>query len=293
MTTPLIPKAFIWRRTHSLLGLWLVIFLFQHLLTNSQAALFFGDDGHGFIHSVNAFHNLPYLPVIEILVLVIPFAIHGLWGIKYLFTAKMNSFDTDGSKPSLPEYGRNQAYSWQRITSWILLFGITAHVIHMRFLEFPVEASQNGQRYYLVKLTEDEGLNTVSQRLGVEIYSPDKIESVFNGKRDQEEQVFALKQRAIKAGEVIAISKDFGTAELLMVRDTFKKPIMMLLYTILVIVSCYHGFNGLWTFMNKWGVTISHHSQKKMLRLSQFLMFFTLFLGLAAIWCTYWINLRN
>lgn len=37
---PPLPSAFIWRRAHSLTGLWLVLFLIEHLLTNSQAALF-------------------------------------------------------------------------------------------------------------------------------------------------------------------------------------------------------------------------------------------------------------
>lgn len=61
-----IPKAFIWRRLHSLMGLWLVLFLIEHLLTNSQAALWLGDNGRGFVNMVNAIHNLPYLEVIEL-----------------------------------------------------------------------------------------------------------------------------------------------------------------------------------------------------------------------------------
>ena len=73
MTTPTstalaIPKAFLWRRLHSIAGLWLVIFIISHLFTNSQAALLIGDDGQGFINAVNAIHNLPYLPLIEIAV---------------------------------------------------------------------------------------------------------------------------------------------------------------------------------------------------------------------------------
>ena len=67
-----LPRAFIWRRLHSLAGLWLVIYIIDHLLINSQAALLLGNDGRGFIHSVNAIHNLPYLSVIEILVLGVP-----------------------------------------------------------------------------------------------------------------------------------------------------------------------------------------------------------------------------
>ena len=98
---PPIPRAYIWRRVHSLFGLWLAIFLLEHLLTNSQAALFFGDSGHGFIYFVNILKNLPYLPVIEVTLLGIPILMHGIWGVKYILQGKANSFKSDGSKPSL------------------------------------------------------------------------------------------------------------------------------------------------------------------------------------------------
>ena len=125
---PPIPNAFLWRRAHSLTGLWLVIFLIEHLLTNSQAALWIGDNGLGFIQAVNSLKELPHLQAIEIFLLGVPLLVHGLWGVKYLMTSKMNSFASDGSSPSLPQYPRNRAYTWQRITSWILLVGIAAHV---------------------------------------------------------------------------------------------------------------------------------------------------------------------
>src|SRR4051812_29543012 len=114
---PSIPKAFIWRRVHSLAGLWFVLFLIEHLLTNSQAALFIGDNGSGFVEAVNFIKSLPYLPVIEIFLLGVPFLVHAIWGVKYLLTSKFNSFPADGSTPSLPQYPRNQAFTWQRITS--------------------------------------------------------------------------------------------------------------------------------------------------------------------------------
>ncbi len=77
---PPIPREFIWRRAHSLTGIWLVLFLIEHLFTNSQAALYIGDDGLGFVSSVNWLKNLPYLQVIEIFLLGVPFLIHGIWG---------------------------------------------------------------------------------------------------------------------------------------------------------------------------------------------------------------------
>src|SRR5258708_7890118 len=132
-----LPSAFIWRRLQSFMGLWLVLFLIEHLFTNSQAALFFGDDGNGFVRAVNALKNLPYLSVIEVTLIGVPFLVHGGWGIYYLFTSKSNSWGNDGTRPYLPEYPRNHAYTWQRITSWILLIGIIAHVVDMRFIHYP------------------------------------------------------------------------------------------------------------------------------------------------------------
>lgn len=305
---PLIPKAFIFRRLHSLTGLFLVFFLIEHLFVNSQAALLFGEDGFGFIKSVNGIHNFPYLRIIEVVLLGIPFLIHGGFGIHYLVTGKYNSFSSDGSKPALGQYPRNQAYTWQRITSWILLFAIIGHVVQMRFLEDPASAQKGTQHYYMVRLDRDSGLETLSQRIGFEIFDQRKIQEQkaskdFLSKTDNaavlaqeksEHQIWvqALEQRSLNEGQIIAVAKDFGTAELLMVRETFKSPFMIALYTLFVLSACFHGFNGLWTFMISWGVTLTENSQKWMRKIASGLMVLITFFGFAAIWGTYWINLK-
>jgi len=330
------PRAFFWRRLHSLLGLWLVIFLIEHLLTNSQAALFIGDDGQGFIHAVNFLHSLPYLPVIETVLLGGPIVFHAVWGIKYIFTAKANSGKSDGSKPSLGEYTRNRAYTWQRISSWVLIVGIIIHVVQMRFVNFPATADKDGEHYFMVRVTLDEGLYTVADRLGVELYDQVRINDAKKGlsqrrfsseakrievneatlgllwspegvaynseqaKRLQQQQrgqqqlewVNALEQRPLRGGDVIAVSNEFGKAVLLMVRDTFKIPYMIVLYSVFVILAVFHAFNGLWTFLITWGLILTQASQIIMRRLSLGLMLLLGSLGLAAAWMTYWINLR-
>lgn len=277
-----IPQAFVWRRLHSIFGLWLVIFLMEHLFVNSQAALFLGDDGRNFISSANSLESLPYLQVVELLLLGLPIFVHAIWGIKYLLTAKYNSFGNDEKSPYLPEYSRNHAYTWQRITAWVLIIGIIAHVIHMRFIERPLMTEQGSQSYYSVKVSQDEGLPSLAKRLDVQLYDKNKRDNVEN-----------LKTYSLKPGEVLAVASNFGTAELLMVRDTFKKPIMLVLYTLFVFAACYHAFNGLWTFLIKWGVTLSQRSQHWMLKVAVGLMVLIGFLGLAAIWLTYWINLKQ
>lgn len=285
-----LPEAFVWRRLHSLTGLWLVVFLIGHLLTNSQAALFFGDDGGGFIHSVNSIHELPYLPLIEILVLGVPIAIHTVWGIKRVRSAEYNSFGSDGAKPLL-KYPRNRAFTWQRITSWLLVVGIIAHIIHMRFVEYPLTAEKGAEHAYMVRVSSDEGLHTLAKRLDVKLYNQSQIEELKRSENHPWMQ--ALTYRPLKENEVMAVADNFGTAELLMVRDTFKMPVMIVLYTLLVLATCFHAFNGLWTVMITWGVSLSQYSQRWMRRLTTGLMILVGFLGLSAVWLTYWINLKH
>ncbi len=309
-----LPQAFIWRRLHSLTGVWLVAFVVMHLLTNSQAALFFGDDGQGFIRSVNSIHEMPYLPLIEIAVLVFPILIHLAWGIKYLRSAKYNSFGNTGKTPYLPQYPRNHAYTWQRITAWLLVVGIIAHVVQMRFIEYPTTTFKNGEHFYLVKVTQDGGLYTLSDRLDVTLYDKQQIASIIAPplpatseaeKTDVRRMLDAqaqhqeinwrdlLQKYAVKDNEVIAVAKSFGAAELLMVRDTFKMPFMLVLYTLLVLATCFHAFNGLWTFMISWGVTLTERSQRLMRCVATTFMVVVSVMGLAAVWLTYWVNLKQ
>lgn len=303
-----IPQEFLWRRLHSLTGLFFALFLIEHLLVNSQAALFLGDDGQGFINAVNSIHNFPYLPLVEIFLLGVPILIHMAWGIKYLQTSHPNSFRHNGAEPYLPEYPRNKAYTWQRITSWILLFGVIAHVIHMRFIEEPIAVKVGTHEYYLVRLQKDEGLQTLAARLGVTLLDKNAIEAeqakygqvdaqshTVEGQllEQHQKRATALQHRALADNQIIAESPDFGTAELLIVREIFKMPLMIALYTLFVLSASFHGFNGLWTFMIKWGVTLTVRSQELMLKVSTFLMVLVAFMGLAAIWGTYWLNLKQ
>lgn len=326
-------RPFAWRRIHSLFGFWIVIFLVEHMLTNSQAALLIGDNGDGFIRAVNFLKNLPYLHVIEIVLLGVPILYHMVWGIRYLFTSKMNSLPSTGEKPSLKKYGRNHAYSWQRITSWILLIGIIAHVGYMRFYMYPVSVDTGTDSAYFVRITMDPGLYTVSDRLGVKLYnkeaiaevkrhveshalelkalskdaekiqdnpppyvyqkSIDKLLSHYQNLEDQQAYLQGLEKRSISGNEVIAEAGDFGTATLLIVRDSFKSLFKSILYTIFVLAAVFHGFNGLWTFMVTWGIVLKMRSQSRAVNYCTAIMIVVGFLGLASVWGTYYLNLRN
>ncbi len=332
------PKAFIWRRIHSLMGLWIVLFLIEHLLTNSQAALWLGGNGQGFVDMVNAIHNLPYLEVIEITLIGVPILIHAIWGVKYLLTGKFNSNRSDGSTPYLP-LKRNRAYTWQRITSWILLIGIILHVTKFRFLEYPEKVHVGDQTVYLVNISMDNGLYTLADCLNVALFNADAVtkeRAALNArgkeqtllevaKRMEKEKfnpwtgpvaqeystqkalvlgsaqnyqahvnfVQTLEKEKLSPGHVIACAKEFGTASLLAVRNTFKNPIYIVLYTIFVIAACFHACNGFWTFLITWGWVLKMVAQRAWVTVSVVFMAILLFLGLIAVWGTYWINLRT
>lgn len=311
--------------------------MIEHLLTNSQAALWLGDNGQGFINMVNLLHNLPYLQVIELSLIGIPILIHGAWGIKYLFTSKSNSGSTDGSAPHIP-LQRNRAYTWQRITSWILLFAIIGHVAKFRFLEYPEKIHVGGETVFLIKISMDDGLYTLADRLDVKLYDNAQIAmekkelenrnseiALIEAAQGMKEEkidpwigpvaqdynnqkaiiltsaqnyqakvtlVQALEKENLSSGDVVAVAEEFGTASLLAVRNTFKNPIYIGLYTIFVIAACFHACNGFWTFLITWGWVLKMAAQRAWVTVSVVLMALLLFLGLAAVWGTYWINLR-
>lgn len=328
---PVVPRPFVLRRLHSITGLMLTIFIVEHLLTNSQAALWVGEDGLGFVRLVNTIHELPFLQAIEWMLIGIPFAIHGFLGIKVALQSRFKSRCTDGSQPSLPQYARNQAYTWQRITSWILLVGVIAHVAHMRFIRQPEAILNGASANYLVKLTVDPGLYTVSDRLQVALFNPDQIQqerqlltqeqqslnvailaenppfsggntspaaSIATRVETQHLESFrryvqTLSSYQLEPDQVVGVANNFGTALLLVVRDTMKVGWICALYTLLVLAGTFHAFNGLWIFLIHWGVVLSARSQRVMAHLCNGLAVLFAFLGLAAVWGTYWINLKS
>jgi succinate dehydrogenase / fumarate reductase cytochrome b subunit len=251
-----ISSKFIWRRIHSLMGLFIVFYLIIHLVVNSQAAVWLGENGEGFVRLVNLLESLPFLHVIEITLIGLPIAVHMAWGIIRALTAKTNSSKTDGSSASL-KYGRNISFSFQRYTAWILVFGIIGHVAHMRFLERP--KYENGQ--FVIEVSSDSSLEILSKKLDFQLVEKDS--------------------------KLLAQSKEPGKAILLMVREIFKSPIWAVLYSIFVIVASFHAFNGVWTALITWGFLLSYRSQKAFIPICWMGVALMMFLGLMAIWGTY------
>jgi succinate dehydrogenase / fumarate reductase cytochrome b subunit len=325
-----IPRSFVLRRLHSLTGLLLTIYIAQHLLIYSQAALWVGEDGASFVRMVNFIHHLPFIQVFEWLFVGIPLIVHGILGVRLALQSSFKSFRTDGSKPSLPQYARNQAYTWQRITSWILLIGIAAYALQMQVLRQPEAVTNGVSTSYVVRISEDPGINTVADRLRVALYNADQInqerqiltqrqqsanvsilgEELLEGTQapngtpniaaQVEAQHLASFQQYVKTlssynlapNQFVAVCGDYGTALLLAVRDILKSISTCVLYTILVLAASFHAFNGLWVFLIHWGVVLSAKSQRWMAHFCMGLSVLFALLGLAAVWGTYWLNLR-
>ncbi len=314
------PKAFVRKRLHSITGLFLIAFLLEHLLTNSQAALWIGDDGVGFVEAVNWIHSLPYLQVIEFGLLFVPFAIHGVWGIASIWEAKYNSRGSDGSVPNFPTYTRNRAFTWQRITAGILLLGVVAHVIDMRFIRYPQESGRGLSKLYAVTTEPDTGLIAVAERLQVLVVTPENKQeiihrmshrmngldtsppySIFNTlpevqtieERKEEANLGFIERLNPTPYTWFIVSDSFGKAVLFSVRDVFRSPMMCVLYTIFVLATVYHAGNGLWTAMITWGVSVNESSRCFFRALSYLLILTLMIFGLSSIWLTYFVTLSK
>ena len=303
------------------MGIWIALYLIEHLFTNSQLGWIIGNSNNGFVRSVNWFGTLPYLPIIEIVLLGIPISYHMIWGIIYMFRSKYHMISTSGKSPSLSKEGGNRRFAWQRWTAWILVVGLFLHVAQMRFIDHPHSVNVGSGTEYLVKLDFDKGLYKVTESLNFKILDKEAIKRSQNQERDwiqsdsvekaddysdkvqesvvkrqlakeHQELAYSLAAFNLKADQVVAMSSEFGVAILLVVRDTFKHPLWCILYTLFVLAACFHAYNGLWTFLISWGVILTKRSQVVTMRLCIGLMVFISFLGLSSIWLTYWVNLR-
>jgi succinate dehydrogenase / fumarate reductase, cytochrome b subunit len=315
-----LPKAFLFRRLHSIAGLFFILFLCEHMLTNSESALLIGEQGASFIRAVNFLHSLPYLNIIEIFLLAVPIAIHAILGLIYFFEARFNSFATDGSAPALTGYLRNHAFTWQRITALIIVVGVIVHVLSMRFLQSPQEIESSPQAKFAVNVTADGGLITLAPRFNVTLITPQSQAPLLAFLEKREKMVDRKINRAVTPSLIAAenlqkerisatrtfitnlhpteiswtaICEDFGTATLLIVRDNFRIPWVCAVYTIFVLAAAFHASYGLWTFSISWGVTLNEAGRRVVRGIGVVLGLALLAGGLASIWLTYWVTLNS
>lgn len=114
-------REFLWRRLHSLLGIIPVgLFLTMHLLINFTAT--------GGAESYNAatanMEKIPFLILVEWIVIYIPLMFHAFYGVFIAFTATPNTgrFSTY----------RNWMFSLQRFTGVFLVIFIAWHIFQTR-----------------------------------------------------------------------------------------------------------------------------------------------------------------
>ncbi|MEO7717075.1 MAG: succinate dehydrogenase [Capsulimonas sp.] len=108
---------YLWHKLHSLSGIVPIgIFLMQHLIANSYALR-----GPGAFETVvKVFGYLPFVAILEIIIIYIPILYHGIYGI---FIAAHGS-----SNLGSYSYGRNWMYFLQRVSGVIAFFYIGFHV---------------------------------------------------------------------------------------------------------------------------------------------------------------------
>jgi succinate dehydrogenase / fumarate reductase cytochrome b subunit len=110
-------RAFLMRKLHSLTGVVPVGgFMVFHLWTNARAL----KGQESFDEAVRGIHDLPYLPVLEIGLILLPLAFHALYGVKLALEARTNV--------SRYPYNRNWMFVAQRVTGLVALVFIVWHL---------------------------------------------------------------------------------------------------------------------------------------------------------------------
>ncbi len=266
-------SSFLFKRLHSLFGLTLTLFLVEHLWTNAQSVTTI--NGKGFVQAVNWLHSLPFLGVIEILTLLIPFLIHIIWGILYTRKAKVNLLSKNLEKPTLRSFGKNWAFFLQRFSAILLIVGVAWHVYDMRFARYPI---QQGEKYYVHVDAEfpSENIENVAGHQMQEQALHGVVETAWGASTWE-------KEKSSLSDSIIA-TNSFGQAVLLNVQDSLRNQGVAILYTLFVLLTVFHAFNGLWTFCFSWGVIETEKTANRVRALTIVLMILVGILGLIAVW---------
>lgn len=125
-------KEFYWRRLHSLLGLIPVgLFLTMHLLINFQAT----KGVEAFNNASGLMEKIPFLLIVEWVVIYIPLMFHAFYGVYIAFTAKSN----------LKRFGttRNWFFMLQRLSGIFLVIFIAWHIWQTRLQKALADAEVN------------------------------------------------------------------------------------------------------------------------------------------------------
>lgn len=123
-------QEFYWRRLHSLLGLIPIgLFLTVHLFINFSAT----KGAETFNKFSEGMESMPFLGIIEWVVIYIPLLFHAIYGVYIAFTAK----------PNLNRFGttRNWFFVFQRFTGIFLVIFIAWHIWQTRLQKTIADAT--------------------------------------------------------------------------------------------------------------------------------------------------------
>lgn len=114
-------RPFVWRKLHSLTGVVPVgVFLLFHLWTNAQAL----QGKQAFDEAVAEINRLPYLVLIEVLLIAVPLLLHAAIGLKITLMARSNV--------SRYPTTRNWMYLLQRLSGVVTLAFVAYHLYALR-----------------------------------------------------------------------------------------------------------------------------------------------------------------
>ena len=126
LTLPLLGGRyhFLLRRLHSLTGIVFGGYLVVHLVVNATLA----QRGGIYQAQVDKIHHLPWLPVIEWMLIFLPILYHAVYGTWIIFTGQPNNV-------SYPYY-RNWFYFFQRTSAVIIILFLAFHVLSLKYGTF-------------------------------------------------------------------------------------------------------------------------------------------------------------
>ena len=83
------------------------------------------------------------------------------------------------------------------------------------------------------------------------------------------------------------LTPSIGTAFLYVVRNALGSLWVAVFYTVLVLAAAFHGFNGLWTFISRWGIVLPTRLQTGLRNVCYCAMVIVSAMGVSTIWNIY------
>ena len=173
----------------------------------------------------------------------------------------------------------------------------------MRFIDAPKKMTFKGASYYLNAVPKEKAFDIVLKKFPVKraflIYE-DKtfyktqtyhkkvyFEKVNRHENNHYTVKFKPFIKKIGKSKSALISRSKGVNFLFILKYELKKFYMAFLYLLFIFFAAFHAFNGIWSFLIRWGITLSLFAQKLSLIICYFLMAITFSIGAFCVWSNY------